>query len=259
MKNQIIASIAAIPFVIASTFAHAQVSQAGALVDSFHFDGADDPATTVELSPEKSSSSTSNSSDSVSQKSSPVVITPPTSGCEIVMAIVDDPEAPLNVRKSPEVKEGNIVGKLNNNAFVSVRDEQSGWLQISNPVTGWVAKNRTRSTCSKVDKTITFSPESDKAIVRGEIIGTGSHNYRVRMVQGQTLSIKNLGDVFPTIIGPDGKLMAVEGNESEWTDIMPVSGVYTLQLDSNLRGYEYEFSVLIEENENFQSKSPINF
>ncbi|MGD1807744.1 SH3 domain-containing protein [Dapis sp. BLCC M126] len=249
MKNQIVASIAALPFVITSTFTHAQVSQAGALVDSFHFDSADDPATRVEVSQEKSS--TPNSSDLVNQKSSPVVITPSTSGCKIVMAIVDDPEAPLNVRRSPEVKEGNIVGQLNNNAFVSVTDEQSGWLQISNPVTGWVAKNRTRSTCSKVDKTITFSPESDKAIVRGEIIGTGSHNYRVRMVQGQILSIKNLGDAFPAIISPDGKLMAVEDNESEWTGTMPVGGVYTLQLDSNLRGYEYEFSVLIKENENF--------
>ncbi len=258
MKNQIIASIAAIPFVIASTFAQTQVSQAGALADSFNFDGADNPAT-VELNQEKSSSSTPNSSDLASQKSSPVVITPPTSGCKIVMAIVDDPEAPLNVRRSPEVKEGNIVGQLNNNAFVSVADEQSGWLQISNPVTGWVAKNRTRSTCSTVDKTITFSPESDTAIVKGEIIGTGSHNYRVRMLQGQTLSIKNLGDVFPTIISPDGKLIAVEDNESEWKSIMLVSGVYTLQLDSNFRGYEYEFSVLIEENENFQSKSSINF
>ncbi|MGD1716408.1 SH3 domain-containing protein [Dapis sp. BLCC M172] len=257
MKNQIIASIAAIPFVVASTFAHAQVSQGGALADSFHLDGADNPAT-VELSQEKSSSSSPNSSDLASQKSSPVVITPPTSGCKIVMAVVDDPEAPLNVRRSPEVKEGNIVGQLNNNAFVSVTDEQSGWLQISNPVTGWVAKNRTRSTCASVDQTITFSPESDTAIVRGEIIGSGSHNYRVRMIQGQTLSIKNSGDVFPTIIGPDGKLMAVEGNK-EWTGIMAVSGVYTLQLGSNLRGYEYEFSVLIEEDENVQSKSSINF
>ncbi|MEM1168395.1 MAG: SH3 domain-containing protein [Cyanobacteria bacterium P01_H01_bin.35] len=199
----------------------------------------------------KTSSSTLNSSDLVSQKSSPVVITPPTSGCKINMAIVDDPEAPLNVRSSPEVKEGNIVGQLNNNTFVSVADEQSGWLQITNPVTGWVAKNRTRSSCAKVDETITFSPESDTAIVRGEIIGTGSHNYRVRMIQAQTLTIKNLGDVFPAIISPDGQLMVEEGNESEWTGIISLSGVYTLQLDSNLRGFEYEFSVLIEENGNF--------
>ncbi len=203
----------------------------------------------------KSSSSTLNSSDLVSQKSSPVIVTPATSGCKIVMAIVDDPEAPLNVRSSPEVKEGNIVGQLNNNTFVSVTDEESGWLQITNPVTGWVAKNRTHSSCAKVDKTITFSPEGDVAIVKGEIIGTGNHNYLVRMIQGQALTIKNLGDVFPAIISPDGQLMArepnAEGEESEWTGIIPVSGVYTLRLDSNFRGFEYEFLVQIEDNENY--------
>ncbi len=202
---------------------------------------------------QKSSSLTSYCSNFVSQKSSPVIITPPTSGYKIVMAIVDDPEAPLNVRRNPEVKEGNIVGQLNNNTFVSVADEQSGWLQITNPVRGWVAKNRTRSSCARVDRTIAFSPENDTAIVRGEIIGSGTHNYRVRMIQGQTLTIKNLGDVFPAIISPDDQLMVrepnVEGNESEWTGIMSVSGVYTLQLNSNLRGYEYEFSVSIKGNE----------
>lgn len=199
-----------------------------------------------------SSYSTPNSSDLVSQNSSPVVITPPTSGCKIRMAIVDDPEPPLNVRSSPEVREGNKVTQLNNNTFVSVADEQSGWLRITNPVIGWVAKNRTRSTCARVDKTITFSPESDRAIVRGQIIGTGSHSYRVRMIQGQTISIRNSGDVFPAIISPDGQLMArepnMENNENEWTGTMPMSGVYTLQLDSNFRGFEYEFLVEIKEN-----------
>ncbi|MEB3339769.1 SH3 domain-containing protein [Okeania sp.] len=195
-----------------------------------------------------------NNSVLVSQESSPVVITPPTSGCKISMAIVYDLDPPLNVRRSPEVQQGNIVGELNNNTYVSVADEQSGWLQITNPVEGWVAKNRTRNSCAMVDKTITFSPKSDTAIVRGEIIGSGSHNYRVRMIQGQTLTIKNLGDVFPAIINPDGLLITrepnVEGNESEWTSIMPVGGEYTLQLDSYLRGFEYEFLVLIEGNEN---------
>lgn len=209
----------------------------------------------VSLAPKhqrKSSYSTPNSSDLVSQSSSPVVITPPTSGCRVSMAIVDDPEPPLNVRSSPEVREGNKVAQLNNNTFVSVADEKSGWLRITEPVVGWVAKNRTRSTCARVDETITFSPKSDTAIVRGEMIGTGSHSYRVRMIQGQTMTIKNFGDVFPAIIGPDGQLMArepnIEGDENEWTDTMPVSGVYTLELDSNFRGFEYEFLVEIKEN-----------
>ena len=199
----------------------------------------------------KSSYLIANSSDLISQTSSPVVITPPTSGCKIVMAIVDDPQPPLNVRSSPEVTEGNIVSQLNNNTFVSVADEQSGWLRITNPVTGWVAKNRTRSTCAKVDQTITFSPEDDVATVKGEIIGGGSHSYRVRIIQGQTMTIKNLGDVFPAIIRPDGQLISgdrnTEGNKTEWTGVLPVSGVYILQLDSNFRGFNYEFVVEIED------------
>ncbi|WP_094677330.1 SH3 domain-containing protein [Hydrocoleum sp. CS-953] len=201
----------------------------------------------------KSLSSTPNFSDVVSQESS--AIASPTSECKIGMAIVDDPEAPLNVRSSPEVKEGNIVGQLNNNTFISVVDEQSGWLQITNPVKGWVAKNKTRSSCATVDRIITFSPESDTTIIRGEIIGPGNHSYRLRMIQGQILTIKNFGDVFPAIINPDGQLIAretnVEGNENEWTGVISMSGVYTLQLDSHRRGFEYEFSVLKEGNENF--------
>lgn len=50
MKNQIVASIAAIPFFIAGTFATTQTAQAAALTGSFNFDGADDPATTVDFS-----------------------------------------------------------------------------------------------------------------------------------------------------------------------------------------------------------------
>ncbi len=50
MKNQIIASITAIPFAFAGVFANANLANAAALTGSFHFDGADDPATTVNFS-----------------------------------------------------------------------------------------------------------------------------------------------------------------------------------------------------------------
>jgi hypothetical protein len=52
MKNQIVASIATIPFIIAGTLTQTQASQAAALTGSFHFDGADEPSTTVEFSQE---------------------------------------------------------------------------------------------------------------------------------------------------------------------------------------------------------------
>ncbi|MEG3970019.1 SH3 domain-containing protein [Microcoleus sp. T2B6] len=180
-------------------------------------------------------------------KVEPVVVTPPNSGCKISMAVVSDPNPPLNVRSIPQVRGSNIVGKLKNNTFVSVAEEQNGWLRITDPP-GWIAKNRTESSCSNVNQQINFLPGGDEAIVKGRIIGGGSHSYRIRARKGQTMTVRNRKDVFPQIIAPGGKLLAgnpYEGNETEWTGKVPVTGNYTLQLDSNFRGYEYEFLVQV--------------
>jgi hypothetical protein len=149
------------------------------------------------------------------------------------------------VRSSPQVRDSQIVGKLNNNTFVSVAEEQNGWLRITDPP-GWIAKNRTESSCSKVNQQINFLPGGDEAIVKGRIIGGGSHSYIIRAAKGQTMTVRTRKDVFPQIIAPGGELLAgnpYEGNETEWTEKVPVTGNYTLQLDSHFRGYEYEFSV----------------
>ncbi|MEG4275723.1 MULTISPECIES: SH3 domain-containing protein [unclassified Microcoleus] len=179
------------------------------------------------------------------RKVEPVVVTPPNSGCKISMAVVSDPNPPLNVRSIPQVRGSQIVGKLKNNTFVSVAEEQNGWLRITDPP-GWIAKNRTESICSNVTQQINFLPGGDEAIVKGRIIGGGSHYYRIRARKGQTMTVRNRKDVFPQIITPRGKLLAgdpYQGNETEWSGKVPVTGNYTLQLDSNFRGYEYEFSV----------------
>ncbi len=178
-------------------------------------------------------------------KNQPVVVTPPNSGCRISMAVVSDPNPPLNVRSIPQVNGSKIVGKLKNNTFVSVAQEQNGWLRITEPP-GWIAKNRTESSCPNVKQQINFLPGGDEAIVKGRIIGGGSHSYRIRATKNQTMTVRNRKDVFPQIITPSGKLLAgdpYQGNETEWSGKMPVTGNYTLQLDSNFRGYEYEFSV----------------
>ncbi|MEG4913873.1 SH3 domain-containing protein [Microcoleus sp. B7-D4] len=180
-------------------------------------------------------------------KVEPVVVTPPNSGCKISMAVVSDPNPPLNVRSIPQVRGSNIVGKLKNNTFVSVAEEQNGWLRITDPP-GWIAKNRTESSCSNVNQQINFLPGGDEAIVKGRIIGGGTHSYRIRARKGQTMTVRNRKDVFPQILTPRGKLLAgdpYQGNETEWTGKVPVTGNYTLQLDSNFRGYEYEFLVQV--------------
>ncbi|MFZ1030310.1 MAG: SH3 domain-containing protein [Limnoraphis robusta] len=184
-----------------------------------------------------------------SSETNPVVIRPPVENCRINMAVVNDPEAPLNVRSSPEVKDDNIVAQLDNNTFISVVSEQLGWLQISSPVEGWVAKNRTKSSCANVEKPINFLPGGNSAIIKGEIIGGGSHRYLLNAEAGQTLTVESREQVFPRIVTPDGQLLAGDpytDSRSEWTGELPTTGQYTLELDSNFRGYPYEFLVKVE-------------
>lgn len=185
-------------------------------------------------------------------KAEPVVVTPQVAGCRISSAVVNDPDPPLNVRSTPQVADNNIVGKLNNGTFLGVIEEKNNWLHISDPVEGWVAKNRTDSTCAVVKKRINFAPQGDSAIVKGRIIGGGSHRYILNANQGQTLSVKKLDQqgVFPTIVDPNGNILAgnpyTDGNRTEWTAPLPVAGDYILEMDSNFRGFTYEFSVQVK-------------
>ncbi len=66
--------------------------------------------------------------------------------CLLGVRIVADLQSPLNVRSRPSVN-AEIVGKLDNDTRVSVLKEEKGWLQIAQPVTGWVAANRTEPIC----------------------------------------------------------------------------------------------------------------
>jgi predicted secreted protein len=186
-------------------------------------------------------------------KSDPIVITPPTEGCKITQARVADPNPPLNVRSSPQVANGNIVGKLNNGTFVSVAQEKNGWLQITDPVRGWVAKNRTESSCSQVSKRITFAPQGDSAIVRGRIIGGGSHSYIIRANKGQTMTVTVQKGALPFIYPPNdssGRNDLSGGGhysgKTSWTGKLPATGDYTLTLDSNYKGFEYEFLLRVK-------------
>ena len=140
-------------------------------------------------------------------KVEPMVVTPPDSGCQISMSVVNDSNPPLNVRSHPRVTDSKIVGSLNNNTFVSIAEAQNGWLRITDPVAGWIAKNRTESSCAQVRQEITFLPGGDEAIVKGRIIGGGSHSYIIRATKSQTMTVKNRKDVFPQILTPDGKLL----------------------------------------------------
>jgi hypothetical protein len=53
-----------------------------------------------------------------------------------------DPTSPLNVRSGAGT-EFAITGQVPNGVQIKVIGEQKGWLKISDPISGWVAKSRT--------------------------------------------------------------------------------------------------------------------
>ncbi len=66
--------------------------------------------------------------------------------CDYTKRLISDPNPPLNVRKGAG-QDYEIVGKLDNGTQITVTGEKQGWLQISAPIAGWVAANRTKPIC----------------------------------------------------------------------------------------------------------------
>jgi hypothetical protein len=162
--------------------------------------------------------------------------------CEVAMAIVKDDNPPLNVRSRPGM-DGEIIGQLKQGTFVSVKQEQDGWLAIAEPP-GWIAKNKTASRCGRKVEQVRFSPGSRGATLSDEFLGTGSHQYKLSLGQGQTLRLTGAVGPMPAVIAPDGTyLLGIDEARSDWSVVLPSSGEYTLQMDSNFRGYKYEFAV----------------
>ena len=113
---------------------------------------------------------------------------------------------------------------------------------------GWIAKNRTDYSCAFVEEIIPLTTEIQTALVQGKIIGTGSHGYTVKLEAGQTLTIDNNQAVMPMVISPEAELLNPDGNPevSQWLVQAPSTGDYTLQLDSNYKGFSYEFLVTVQ-------------
>ncbi|MGL5509893.1 MAG: SH3 domain-containing protein, partial [Microcoleaceae cyanobacterium] len=146
--------------------------------------------------------------NSQNSQNTAIVITAPTINCAIRMALVADPQPPLNVRSLPDSNNSQVVGTLANNTLVSVVEEKAGWLRITEPMVGWIAANRTRSSCANLDLDINAKPQPLKLLIKGEIIGTGSHVYRLQGKAGQMLTVQRNQSIFPVIITPSSKVLA---------------------------------------------------
>lgn len=166
--------------------------------------------------------------------------------CVLTMAIVSDPNPPLNVRSSPSTS-GQVVGQLKNGTYVTVVNQKDGWLQISVPEQGWISQSQTERGCNQLTARIQFPTGADSAQIADRFVGTGSHRYLLNASQGQTISLTRQDGVLPTVLTPDGKPLTPPAldNLTSWKGKLPASGEYTLLLDSNYKGYDYAFQVRV--------------
>jgi len=113
--------------------------------------------------------------------------------CKVWWAVVKDPDPPLNMRSSPEVRPDNIVATLENGIKLSVLEESEEWFRVaagSGTPGGWVVKNRTDYECGTFTEQITSFP----AVIKGRLVWGGSHSYVFQLEKGQTLVMKPVGD-----------------------------------------------------------------
>lgn len=168
--------------------------------------------------------------------------------CETRMAIVADPEPPLNVRSTPSIQTGQVVGQLQNGTMVMIEAEQNGWYKISSPQTGWIAKQRTENRCNEKVERIQFESQSQSSLIQDRFIGTGNHSYKFQAEKGQVMTITRLSGPFPSVAAPDGTFLRSlsDDNQPNWSQTLPQTGTYSIQLDSNYKGYPYRFRVEIQ-------------
>jgi hypothetical protein len=178
----------------------------------------------------------------VPEKVTPAAERPESDRCDTSMAKVADPNPPLNLRSAPDTK-SEILGKLQNDTYVTIEEEANGWYRIKSPKPGWIAKSKTVHSCTEKSEQLSLTLNKTTPI-KGEFIGSGHHDYPVSLKVGQTLTLKATKGPRPGVIDPDGKVMKPMSDERGAIVFTPLtSGNYMVYLESRFKGYRYEFSI----------------
>jgi len=170
--------------------------------------------------------------------------------CQTTSGIVNDPNAPLNVRRTPDSSQENVVRRLSNGELVEITGKTSDWWQISQPVTGWVSQNLIDTTCNEQIAQVEFPPNKVSINLQGRLIGTGYHRYQLEAAAGQVLTIisETSEPILPFVIAPNGQELGGESpaGATQWSGTLPDDGTYLLEFDSNFKGFEYQVSVTVQ-------------
>lgn len=204
------------------------------------------PASTPKTTIQRQTTKPANQPATVNQE---VAVNRTVESCVVKMAVVNDPEPPLNVRSAPTTKGDNVVGQLKNGTLVTIAADQNGWLQIKTPLKGWISKRQTTNSCNEKVERISLSDASDPVQVADRFVGTGSHRYLFPVEQGQTLTITRDRGPFPMITAPDGTVVLgheKDDTRSTWSGSLTQTGDYAIELESNFKGYRYAFSMEVK-------------
>ncbi len=176
--------------------------------------------------------------------------------CRVTQGVISDANPPTNVRSSPEVKEGNIVATLDNGSFVSIKKREQGWFQIQHdgnePIQGWISQNLTDTSCSQKVQRLKFPPGSVAIQIGDRFIGTGVHKYLLSARSNQVMTLVSKEGPLPRVFPPNdpnqqreltGDAATKEQQQVQFE--LPTTGDYTLEYNSNFRGYEYETIVQV--------------
>ncbi|MGG6270343.1 hypothetical protein ACQ4M3_36410 [Leptolyngbya sp. AN03gr2] len=166
--------------------------------------------------------------------------------CTITMAEVDTSNPSLSVYFAAN-DPSRIVGQLDNHSFVTVGMEQNGWFLIQKPLTGWIPKQQTQSSCNEKVEMVRFDAKGGTAAIADRFVGSGSHLYRLPLTEGATLTLSNTRGILPFVLAPEGELLLnPQESQINWTGRVPRTGVYTLEMLSQHKGYHYAFTISVK-------------
>ncbi len=166
--------------------------------------------------------------------------------CKITMARVEDPNPPVNIRSKPDTTiPETILTTAKNGTYLTIVDEKNDWFKISTPQKGWIAKRLTAYGCNQKTERVNFGSNDTATVLTDKFIGTGSHDYRLRLSKGQKLRVSAQDGPLPTILAPNGQALHTMTDEKAavWSGTLSESGDYRVIFDSNFKGYKYATAI----------------
>lgn len=196
--------------------------------------------------------------------------------CVTSTGYVNDPNPPLNVRSSPDIRSDNIVYSVANGQELWLIARSGDWFRVKNPRSYgpknvWVAAAFIDWACNSAKETVNTFP----ATIKKRIPPMGEHSYFLQLKKGQKLSIAS-ENLFRTSQNPacswwrlglsesdDPLAKAVReelNRDNEQAKILckandqgtvifhaPVTGKYVIVVAAWKKWYEYEIIVNVQD------------